>query len=90
MIVEIQSYMMNIFVHKENLRYVTFQDSGPGSSGSIVTDYGMEGPGSNPGGDEIFHPFSPALGPTQPPVKCVLGFAGVRAGRRVGLSHHPI
>jgi len=30
--------------------------SGPGSSVSIVTDYGLDGPGSNPGGNEIFRP----------------------------------
>jgi len=42
---------------------------GPGSSVVIETDYGMDGPGSNPGGDEIFRPSRPALGPTQPPVK---------------------
>ena len=44
---------------------------GPGSSVSIVTDYGMDGPGSNPGGDEIFSPSKPALGHTQPPVQLV-------------------
>ena len=27
---------------------------GPGSSVGITTDYGLDGPGSNPGGDEIF------------------------------------
>ena len=26
----------------------------PGSSVGIATDYGLDGPGSNPGGDEIF------------------------------------
>jgi len=30
---------------------------------SIATDYGLDGPGSNRGGDEIFHPSRPALGP---------------------------
>jgi len=39
------------------------------SSVGIATDYGLDGPGSNPGGDEIFRPSRPALGPTQPPVK---------------------
>ena len=33
------------------------------------------GPGSNPGGDEIFYPSSPALVPTQPHVKWVPGFS---------------
>ena len=42
---------------------------GPGISVGIATDYGLDGPGSNPGGDEIFRPSKPALGPTQPPVK---------------------
>ena len=43
----------------------------PGSSNGIATDYGLDGPGSNPGGDEILRPFRPALGPTQTPVKWV-------------------
>ena len=46
--------------------------SGPGSSVSIATGYGLGGPGSNPGGDEIFRPSRTALRPTQPPVKWVL------------------
>ena len=37
---------------------------GPGSSVGIATDYGLDGPGLNPGGDEIFRPSRPALGPT--------------------------
>jgi len=44
---------------------------GPDSSVSIATDYGLDFPGSNPGWDEIFRPFRPTLGPTQPPAKCV-------------------
>ena len=31
---------------------------GPGNSVGIATDYGLDGPGSNPGGDEIFRPPS--------------------------------
>jgi len=32
----------------------------------IATDHGLDGPGSNPGGDEIFRPSRPALEHTQP------------------------
>jgi len=41
--------------------------SGPDSSVGIATDYGLDGPGSNTGGDEIFSPSRPALVPTQLP-----------------------
>ena len=44
---------------------------GPGSSVGIVNDYWLDGPGSNPGEDEIFRPSRQALQPTQPPVKRV-------------------
>jgi len=49
--------------------------SGPGSSVGRATDYGLDGPGSNPGGDEIFRSSRPAVGPTQPPVKWVPGLS---------------
>jgi len=48
---------------------------GPGSSVGIATDYALDGPGSNPREDEIFSPSRPTLGPTQPPVKWVLGLS---------------
>jgi len=48
---------------------------GPGSSVGIVTDYMLDSPGSNPGGDEIFRLSRPVLGPTQPPVKWVRGLS---------------
>jgi len=59
------------------------------SSVGIATDYRLGGPGSNPGGDEIFRPSRPALGPTQPPVKWVRVFPGgkVRPGRAADHSH---
>ena len=52
------------------------QMCGPGSSVVIATDYGLDSPGSNPGGDEIFRPCRPALGTTQPPVERVPGLSG--------------
>ena len=45
------------------------------SSVCVATDYGLDGPGSNPGGDEIFRPSRPAMGPTQSPVKWVPGLS---------------
>jgi len=43
------------------------------SSVGIATDEGLDGPGSNPGGDENFSPSKPVLGPTQPPIQWVPG-----------------
>ena len=76
----------------QEITLVLISVSGPGSSVGIATDYGLDGPGSNPGGDEIFRPYRPALGPTQPPVKWVpgLSFLGVKCGRGVLLTTHPL
>ena len=57
----------------------------------IATGYGLDGPGSNPGGRRDFpHLSRPTLGPTQPPVKWVLGLSrGVKSGRGMTLTPHP-
>jgi len=60
---------------------------GPGRSVGIATDYGLDGPGSNPGGYEIFR-----LSQTGPGA-CKMGtgsFPGVKCGRGVLLTTHPL
>ena len=56
----------------QNLMNGTINKSGLGSSVGMATDYGLDGPGSNPGEDENFRSSRPTLEPTQPPVKRVL------------------
>jgi hypothetical protein len=67
------------------------------SSGSIVSDYGLDDRAigvRSPAGQRIFPLASvsrPALGPTQPPVQWVPGVLspGVKRGRGVTLTTHP-
>jgi hypothetical protein len=66
---------------------VTFR--GPDSSVGTTNDYGLEGPGWNPCGNEIFRPSRPALEPTHPPVKWVPGLSRGRVGRDLGLTSPP-
>jgi len=62
---------------------------GPGSSVGIATGYGLEGQGSNAGGDECFRPSRPALGPAHPPVKWVTGFSGGKVRPELTADHSP-
>ena len=81
---------VSVFHFQYRLQCIPFTNCGPGSSVGIATGYGLDGPGSNTVGDEIFRPSSQALGPNQPPVKCVPGlFPVVKYGRGVLLTTHP-
>jgi len=55
---------VDFYILKLSITAITDGLCGPGSSVGIATEYGLDGPGSNPGGDEIFRPSRPALGPT--------------------------
>ena len=54
---------------------ISNEDNEPGSTIGVATDYGLDGPGSNPGGDENFLPSRPALWTTQPPLQWVPGLS---------------
>ena len=56
------------YIHCWTLYIYTVMWCGPGSSVSVVTDYGLDSTGSNPSGDKILRLSRPAMGPTQPPV----------------------
>jgi len=59
--------------------------------GRVTQSVWLDGPGSNPGGDEIFRPSRPVLGPD--PASCAMGtgfFPGVKCGRGVLLTTHPL
>jgi len=62
---------------EEEILFTLLGLNGPGCSVGITTDYGLDGTGSNPGGDEIFRPSRLALGSTQPPVKWILDLSQV-------------
>ena len=56
---------------------------------TIRTDYGLDGPGSNPGGGRDFPPVQ--TGPGAYPASCKMGtrsYPGVKCGRGVLLTTH--
>jgi len=85
-------YLSSSFAcHYHPIMYYIFDNTTSliGSSVGIATDYGLDGPGSNPGGDEIFRPSRPDLRPIHPSVKWVPGLSRgkVRPGRAADHSH---
>jgi len=56
------------------LQHVFMCFSGPGSSVGIATGYGLDGPGSNLGGDEIFPPVQ--TGTVVHPASCTMSTGG--------------
>ena len=65
---------------------------GPGSLVGIATGYGFDGPViESRWGRDFPHLSRPGLGPTQRPVQWVPGlFRGVKSGRGVTLTPHPL
>jgi len=74
-----------------DMKYVLyFYISGPGSSVGIATDYGLDGPGIESRWGRDFPPVR--TGPAHP-ASCTMGtgsFPGVKCGRRVLLTTHPL
>ena len=66
-------------------------DRRTGSSVGIATDYGLDGPGSNPRWGRDFPPFQ--TDPGAHPASCkmrIVSFPGVKCGRGVLLTTHPL
>ena len=61
---------------------------GPGSSVGIATDYGLEGPGSNPGWGLDFPPVQ--TGPGAHPASCTLGTGFVQCVEAAGGGPDPL
>ena len=74
-----------------NTKSYLFRRVGACSSVGIATCYGLDGPGSNPGVGSDFPPVQ--TGPGAHPTSCTMGtgsFPGVKCGRGVLLTPHPI
>jgi len=64
-------------VSHQDFKYVMYMTVlvGQDSSVGIATRYGLDGPGIKSRWRDFPHPLRPALGPTQPPVRWVLGLS---------------
>jgi hypothetical protein len=61
------------------------------SSVGIATGYGLDDPGiESRWGRDFSHTSRQVLGPTQPPVQCVLGLSQMQSGRGVMLTTHTL
>jgi hypothetical protein len=68
--------LKTVYLCQQQITLAVYFKCLPGSVFSVVIGYGLDGPGSNPGGGQDFLRLSrPALGPTQPPVQLVLGLS---------------
>ena len=65
-----------------------FRLCGPGSSVGIATDYGLDGPGSNPGGGRFSARPDRPCGPPSLQYNMYRVFPGVKYGRSVLLTTH--
>ena len=83
--IDIRVYQ-SVLLHKF-LKYLA--QFGPGSSVGMTPGYGLDFPGSNPGGDEFSRMSSLLLKATRPPVKSLpfLSLGKVRLGRAA--DHSP-
>jgi len=71
--------------------YQHYYTLGRGSSVGIATKYGLDGPGSYPGGNETFRPSRPAVESTHTIVQRVPSLSpGVKCGLGVLLTTHSL
>ena len=73
------------------LSYIYIYIYGPGSSVSIATDYGLDGPGTESRWGRDIPPVQ--TGPGNHPASCTMGtgsFPGVKCGRGVTLTPHSL
>jgi hypothetical protein len=86
-----QETTLGVFLDIERaFNNTSYDSSGPGSSVSIATDYGLDSLGiESQWGQDFSHTSRLALGPTQPPVQMGTGsFPGVKWPGR-GADHPP-